>query len=202
MEVNKLFINTFGIATFILIIYMFCYLINGKEKGIISFFKILFCNLKMYFASIIPIMLIISKSEMVIESNELVANCVIYIFIIMFSIPFFVELIKNIERDFGVYSDFSRKSINLLIESTMTIFAIVILIAFTAGFIAGDVSFKGVIGVLYMSVSIISILIVSGCKRKFAENDEMLEKIRKIERKIGIILTVFMLIFFPIVVFF
>ena len=186
MEENKELIMSFCIAAFIPIIYMIFYLIKGKEKGILAFLKTLLGTLSLYVSSIIPIMLVVISWTRG-SSNDFISICILDVLAIIFSTPFFAEMIKCIKRDFRISFEYESK---LLLYIPVSIFLIAILIGCVTGFIAGEVSILALMAVLYLFVGFITVMIISIYKAKFAENDEMLEKIRKIERKVGIVLAV------------
>lgn len=195
MEEYKEIIMSFCIATLIPIIYMIVYLIKGKEKNILAFFNALLGSLVMYISSIIPIMLIVIRwSDL--EQNDFMGGIILDVLSIMFSIPFFAELIKSIRRDFKLPNEFESKFVSMVMITVVTCVLTFALIIFTKGFIDGDVSIFALIAIIYMFVAMILMIIIRRLKTKFDEDFEKLEKIKKIERKIGIALSIFMILFF------
>lgn len=195
MEENKEIIMSFCIATLIPIIYMIFYLIKGKEKSILAFFKALLGTLVMYISSIIPIMLIVIRwSDL--EQNDFMGGIILDVLSIMFSIPLLAELIKCIRRDFKLPNEFESNLVSKVIITVVTCVLTFALIVFTKGFIAGDVSIFALIAIIYMFVAMILMIIIRRLKIKFAEDYEKLEKIKKNEQKIGIALSIFMILFF------
>lgn len=195
MEEYKEIIMSFCIATLIPIIYMIVYLIKGKEKNILAFFYALLGSLVMYISLIIPIMLIVIRwSDL--EQNDFMGGIILDVLSIMFSIPFLAELIKCIRRDFKLPNEFESKFVSMVMITVVTCVLTFALIIFTKGFIDGDVSIFALIAIIYMFVAMILMIIIRRLKTKFDEDFEKLEKIKKIERKIGIALSIFMILFF------
>lgn len=198
MEGYDIYIASFGLATIIPIIYMTVFVLKGKEKGIVPFFAALYNLLGIYVASVIPIVLIISGFE-AIKSGDIVTGCVVDVIAIAFSLPFLSGLVKNIQRDFEVPEGFNNDITTMLVGIVGGIVVTALLICFTIGYISGNVSLDAVIAVLLMFVTTMAILIISGHRKKIAYDGEKLEEFKKFERKVGIILSVFILIFFVVI---
>ena len=201
MDEYREFITTLVVSTLIPSFYMLAYVLKGKEKGILAFFKTLAYCLPMYFSSLIPIMLMVLMFSRV-DHNDLMSVCAIDVCAIVFSTPFLSELIKRISIDFEVPHGFESHFKFLILFIAMVVLFGSLSIVFIAGFIAGEVSIFAVIAILYMLVGVISIMIISRLKIKYAEDFEKLEKIKKNEQKLGIVLAIFMFIFFGLVMIF
>ena len=194
---NKEFIIAFVIATAIPIIYMIVYSMFGKEKGIIAFFKTLVQLISMYAASFIPILLAVSRWTRV-EEGDFLAGCLIDVFAIVFSMPFFNELIKRISNDFDIPYEYGAKVSSMIIQLGISLFLGAMAIVFTIGFFAGKVSILAVIAILLMTGGFATVIIINGYKKKFDGDDDNLEKVKAIEKRIGIIFAIFIGIFLVI----
>lgn len=201
MEGYDIYIVSFGLATIIPIIYMTAFILMGKEKGIIPFFAALYSLLGIYVASVIPIVLIISGFEF-IKSGDIAAGCIVDVMAIAFSLPFLSGLVKNIQKDFEVPEGFKNDITTILVGIVGGVVVTALLIFFTIGYISGDVSLETVMTVLIMFVTTIAILSISWYRKKIAYDGAKLEEFKKFERKVGIILSVFMLIFFFVIMIF
>lgn len=201
MDEYREFITTLVVSALIPSFYMLAYVLKGKERGILAFLKTLAYCLPMYVSSLIPIMLIVLMFRG-IDQNDFLSTCAIDVCAIVFSAPFLSELIKRISIDFEVPHGFESHFKFIILFIAMIFLFGSLSIVFITGFIAGEVSILAVIAILYMLVGVLSIMIISRLKIKYAEDFDKLEKIRKNEQKLGIVLAIFMFIFFGLVMIF
>ena len=198
MEGYDIFTVSFGLAAIIPIIYMTVFVLEGKEKGIRPFFMALFNLLGVYFASVIPILIIVSGFE-AIKSGDIVIGGVLDVISIAFSLPFLSGLVKNIEKDFDVPKGLSNDIMTTLVGIVSSVIVTALMICFSIGYISGNVSIEAVIAVLFMFVTTMAILIISGHRKKIAYDSERLEELKKFERKIGMLLSIFIIIIFVVI---
>lgn len=194
MEKYQDIINAFYVSTVIISIYMICYLIKGKEKGLIGFFKTLFGVLGMYVSLIIPITLVIISWKNM-GTNDYMTVGIIDIAAVVFSTPFFMELIKCIDRDFNVPFEFKDKITTLLVHFIISFVLIIITVFTIAGFANGVLSISALLAGLTLVIGGIVTIIVSIFKNYLGKDT------KEIEATIGLILTILIgIVIFVIVV--
>lgn len=194
MEKYQDIINAFYVATVIISIYMICYMIKGKENGLLDFFKTLFGVLGMYVSLVIPITLVIISWKNMSTGDYLIIG-VIDIAAVVFSTPFFVELIKCIDRDFYVPFEFKDKITTLLVHFMISIVLIIITVFTIAGFANGVLSISALLAGLTLVIGGIVTMIVSIFKNYLGKDT------KEIEATIGLILAALIgIVFFIIVV--
>ena len=198
MEGYDIFVESFRFATIIPIIYIIVFVFKGKEKGILHFFSVLFSLVGIYIASVIPILLIVFGFE-TIKSGDIVAGSILDVISITFSLPFLSGLVKNIEKDFEVPKGLSNYIMTTLVGIVSSVIVTALMIAFFIGYISGDISFEALIAVLFMFVATIAIFIISAYRKKIAYDSEKLEELKIFERKVGMLLTIFIIIFFVVI---
>lgn len=198
MEGYDIFVESFRFATIIPIIYITVFVFKGKEKGILHFFSVLFSLVGIYIASVIPILLIVFGFE-TIKSGDIVAGSILDVISITFSLPFLSGLVKNIEKDFEVPKGLSNYIMTTLVGIVSSVIVTALMIAFFIGYISGDISFEALIAVLFMFVATIAIFIISAYRKKIAYDSEKLEELKIFERKVGMLLSIFIIIFFVVI---
>lgn len=195
MEEYREIITALVVAILIPSFYMIAYVLKGKEKGVLAFFKTLACTIEMYVSSLIPIMLfVVAFTRM--DSSDMVGMLILDVCAIVFSAPFFSSLIKRISNDFEVPFGFESHFLTIIFFVVAIIFVGGATIGFGIGYMSGEVSIFAVIGLLFMLVAIIIMMVVTKMKADAACDVERIEEIKKIERKIGLALGAAMFVYF------
>ena len=196
MEGNEIIINAAIITLIVPLVYTITYFIKGKEKSFFGFCKMLFCSaLILYISAIIPAIILAARYTNV-DSNDYIAKFVIDILALLFSVPFFAELIKCLERDFEIHGGFKDNALSVMMYIAISVLLTGVAIMCVTGYISGGLSVSALLAGVYMFLCGIFV-IISSAYEKYVGKD-----IIKFNNKLIWIISIFTVIFFIAVIIF